>query len=91
MSLTGLTTSTDSNGFNGPGLPFRGLDYIRNYNPGGYSGGVNDSDALWQTFDSGAFGFDPEMAFSFGDLTADEQPVGDGQQQQQHSWAPNGQ
>lgn len=89
MSLTGLTTSTDSNGFNGPGLPFRGLDYIRNYNPGGY--GVNDSDALWQTFDSGSFGFDPEMAFSFGDLTADEQTGGDGQQQQQHSWATNGQ
>ncbi|THH33707.1 hypothetical protein EUX98_g391 [Antrodiella citrinella] len=78
MSLSGLTTPADSNGFNGPGLPFRGLDYIRNYNPAGY---LSSSDQdIWQTFDSGSFGFDPEMAFTFGDLTVDEHP-GEGQQQ----------
>ena len=90
MSLSGITTPSEPNGFNGPGLPFRGLDYIRNYNPGGYLGS-SDQDALWQTFDSSGFGFDPEMAFSFGDLTdltVDEQSGGaDGQQQ---SWS-NGQ
>lgn len=81
MSLTGLTAPSEPNGFNGPGLPFRGLDYIRNYNLGGFMGS-SDQDSLWQTFDSGSFGFDPEMAFTFGDLTVDGEPGGDGQQQQ---------
>lgn len=83
----GLSTTPPSATFAGPGLPFRGLDYIRNYNnPGpssnGYSMGGNDiyQDALWQTFDPGAFGLDPEVPFSFGDFTVDEQ---DNSQQQQ--------
>lgn len=85
MSLSGLTTPSEPNGFNGPGLPFRGLDYIRNYNTGGFLG--SDQDSLWQTFDSGSFGFDPEMAFTFGDLAVDEHP-GDGSSSQQWATGP---
>ncbi|KAH8106241.1 fungal-specific transcription factor domain-containing protein [Cristinia sonorae] len=89
MSLTGLTTPSEPSGFNGPGLPFRGLDYIRNYNPSGYLG-ATDQDGLWQTFDSGTFGFDPEMAFTFGDFNGDEHG-GDGQQQHSQQWSSAGQ
>ncbi|CAL1702336.1 unnamed protein product [Somion occarium] len=87
VNLSGLSTTPPSAGFAGPGLPFRGLDYIRNYNPAGPSGyslGGNDlnQDALWQTFDPGAFGYDPEIPFTLGDFALDEQ---DGGQQQQWS------
>ncbi|KAJ2933626.1 hypothetical protein H1R20_g3439, partial [Candolleomyces eurysporus] len=47
------------------GLPFRGLDYIRNFNMGGYS---TDQDSLWQSYDpNGSFGYDPDLTFNLGD------------------------
>ncbi|KAI0080746.1 hypothetical protein K474DRAFT_1589402 [Panus rudis PR-1116 ss-1] len=83
----GLSTTPPSAGFAGPGLPFRGLDYIRNYDPAGSSSGYmmgnNDQDALWQTFDPGAFGLDPELPFTLGDLTVDDHH----DVQQQHPWS----
>ena len=66
-----MSTVPELSGFGGPGLPFRGLDYIRNYN-GGYTLGA-DQDGLWQTFDPGAFGLDPEIPFTLNDLPVDGQ------------------
>jgi hypothetical protein len=67
-----LSTTPPTSSFAATGLPFRGLDYIRNYNPGVYSAG-SDQDPLWQSFDPGAFGYDPELPFVLGDLSLDLQ------------------
>lgn len=60
-----------SESFTASGLPFRGLDFIRNYTNDGYSG----DQALWQTFDAGAFVHDPDMPFS---LEVSQDGSGDG-------------
>jgi hypothetical protein len=51
-----------------PGLPFAGLDFIRNYNnPEAYGlSGIDDS--LWQAIDPGAFHYDPDVPWSLTDL-----------------------
>jgi len=68
--LTGLsTTPPSSSTFATSGLPFRGLDFIRNYNPSGFVTG--DQDSLWQSYDPGAFGYDPELPFTLGDTFND--------------------
>ncbi|KAI0959822.1 hypothetical protein AcW1_004536 [Taiwanofungus camphoratus] len=78
MGLFGMSSSPPSSaGFAAPGLPFRGLDFIRNYNPAGYS--VGNEQELWQMFDPGAFGYDPEIPFTLGDLNNDGQRWHDGQ------------
>ena len=69
VGYTHLSTTPPTSSFPGPGLPFLGLDYIRNYNSSGYS--TSDQDSLWQTFDSGAFGIDPELPFTFGESPPD--------------------
>lgn len=58
-----------SSAFAAPGLPFPGLDFIRNYTPGG---GMYDdmTDGLWRNFDGGEFRYDPETVFSL-DLPPD--------------------
>ncbi|KAI9510447.1 fungal-specific transcription factor domain-containing protein [Russula earlei] len=48
------------------GLPFHGLDYLRNFDPDG-----GDQDALGQGFDVGAFQYDPEIPFTLPDLVTD--------------------
>ncbi|KAI0771902.1 fungal-specific transcription factor domain-containing protein [Trametes elegans] len=72
-----MSTTPPSAGFAAPGLPFRGLDYIRNYDPAGGGPGpgfVGEQDQYWQTLDTSAFGVDPEMAFTLGgDFTPDGQ------------------
>lgn len=68
-TLSGLSTTPPTASFDAPGLPFRGLDFIRNYNPGGYS--VGDQDSLWHSFDAGAFGYDPDLAFTLPDILTD--------------------
>lgn len=70
------------NGFAGPGLPFRGLDFIRNYNPSGYM--TNEQDPLWQSFDATNFGIDPELPFALGDNATGDLSV-DGQDGQHWS------
>ena len=70
IGLPAIPTNAPSTGFSGPGLPFRGLDYIRNYNPNGY---MLDQEGLWQTFDPGAFGLDPEIPFTLGDLSEQQE------------------
>ena len=67
--LTGLSSTPPSSSFAASGLPFRGLDFIRNYNPGGFATG--DQDLLWQSYDPGAFGYDPELPFSLGETSND--------------------
>lgn len=69
VGYTHLSTTPPTSSFTAPGLPFLGLDYIRNYNTNGYS--TSDQDSLWQTFDAGAFGIDPELPFTFGDSPPD--------------------
>ncbi|EIW62114.1 uncharacterized protein TRAVEDRAFT_115809 [Trametes versicolor FP-101664 SS1] len=79
----GTGTTPPSAGFAAPGLPFRGLDYIRNYDPtsgspnagaGAPYVGLGEQDQYWQPFDAGAFGVDPEVAFTLGgDFTTDGQ------------------
>lgn len=65
LGLPGQGESPPSSSFAAPGLPFPGLDYIRNYNTGTYE---ENNDALWQAFDGGEFRFDPDLPFSLGDL-----------------------
>lgn len=48
------------------GLPFHGLDYLRNFDPDG-----GEKDALGQGFDAGAFQYDPEIPFTLPDIAAD--------------------
>ncbi|KAG6378490.1 hypothetical protein JVT61DRAFT_12750 [Boletus reticuloceps] len=69
VGYTQLSTTPPTSSFPAPGLPFLGLDYIRNYNSNGYS--ASDQDSLWQTIDAGVFGIDPELPFTFGDSPPD--------------------
>jgi len=65
LTLASLPTTPPTSSFSIGGLPFPGLDYIRNYNPGGFN--VNgEQDWLWQSYDSHAFGVDPDIPFSVG-------------------------
>ncbi|RDB23224.1 Transcriptional activator protein acu-15 [Hypsizygus marmoreus] len=65
LTMASLSTTPPSSTFAATGLPFRGLDYIRNYHPGGYS--ASDQDSLWHSYDPGAFGYDPDLPFTLGD------------------------
>ncbi|KAJ7095169.1 fungal-specific transcription factor domain-containing protein [Mycena belliarum] len=70
-NLAELSSTPPTASFAAPGLPFRGLEYIRNYgNGGGYSTG--DQDSLWQSYDPGAFEYNPDLPFTLGDMTSDE-------------------
>lgn len=60
---SGLSITPPTALFDAPGLPFRGLDYMRNYCPGSYTIG-SDQDSLWQSYATGAFGYDPDLPFS---------------------------
>lgn len=63
------TTTPPTATFDAPGLPFRGLDFIRNYDQESYSPTGIGQDSLWQSFDPGAFGDDPELPFTaLGDI-----------------------
>ncbi|PIL36804.1 transcription factor [Ganoderma sinense ZZ0214-1] len=72
----GTGTTPPSAGFVAPGLPFHGLDFIRNYDPSGSAGAgpAGFSDHEWQNWQNSfdAFGVDPETAFTLGgDFTTD--------------------
>ncbi|KAF6762750.1 fungal-specific transcription factor domain-containing protein [Ephemerocybe angulata] len=64
--LSALSTTSPFSNFAASGLPFRGLDYIRNFSTGGYS---TDQDSLWQSYDLGSFGYDPDLAFNLADAS----------------------
>jgi len=72
LTLAGLSTTPPGTSFAVTGLPFRGLDYIRNYNPGGFNAS-GEQDSLWQSYDPGAFGFDPDLPFTIGDPVSEIQ------------------
>lgn len=78
MGYSTLSTTPPTSSFPGPGLPFLGLDYIRNYNSNGYSL-VGDQDSLWQAFDARSFGLDPELPFPLMESSTDHH---ESQQQQ---------
>jgi hypothetical protein len=63
VTLAGLSTAPPSTSFSVTGLPFRGLDYIRNYSTGGISAS-GEQDSLWSSYDPGAFGLDPDLPFT---------------------------
>ncbi|KAK0206288.1 fungal-specific transcription factor domain-containing protein [Desarmillaria ectypa] len=61
----GLSTTPPTASFNASGLPFRGLEFIRNFNnSGGYS---MDQDPLWQSYDPIDFDYSPDLPFTLGD------------------------
>ncbi|KIY67354.1 hypothetical protein CYLTODRAFT_353365 [Cylindrobasidium torrendii FP15055 ss-10] len=66
-SMGGATTSFDA-----PGLPFRGLDFLRNYNNADepaapYLTAEQDS-GLWQSYEPVNFDYVPELPFTLTDL-----------------------
>ncbi|KAJ7904289.1 fungal-specific transcription factor domain-containing protein [Mycena olivaceomarginata] len=70
-NLADLSSTPPISSFAAPGLPFRGLDYIRNYgNGGGYS--MEEQDSLWNTYDPSAFEYNPDLPFTLGDMSSDE-------------------
>lgn len=70
-SMASIAPSTH---FPAPGLPFRGLDYIRNFDNGNGNDGYQDT--LAHTFDAGAFRLDPEIGFNLADFTNFDQANG---------------
>ncbi|KAJ6599296.1 fungal-specific transcription factor domain-containing protein [Mycena vulgaris] len=70
-NIVELSSTPPIASFAAPGLPFRGLEFIRNYgNGGGYS--MGDQDALWHSYDPGAFEYNPDLPFTLGDMTSDD-------------------
>jgi len=68
--FNGFTSTSDAGGgFTAPGLPFRGLDFIKNYNtnePANYS--ITDPDLWQQGYDPTSFEYGPDVPFSLGDV-----------------------
>ncbi|KAF8271777.1 fungal-specific transcription factor domain-containing protein [Lactarius quietus] len=49
------------------GLPFHGLDYLRNFDPEG-----GEQETLGHGFDAGAFRYDPEIPFALSELSKEQ-------------------
>ncbi|PBL02271.1 hypothetical protein ARMGADRAFT_1005684 [Armillaria gallica] len=65
IGAMGLSTTPPTASFTASGLPFRGLEFIRNFNnSGGYS---MDQDSLWQSYDPIDFDYGPDLPFTLGD------------------------
>lgn len=60
-------TTTTSSSLLAAGLPFHGLDYLRNFDPEG-----GEQDYLGHGFDAGAFRYDPELPFTLPELPTDQ-------------------
>ncbi|KAF7361303.1 hypothetical protein MSAN_01162800 [Mycena sanguinolenta] len=70
-NLAELSSTPPTASFAAIGLPFRGLDYISNYsNDGRYS--TSEQDSFWNTYDPGAFEYNPDLPFTLGDMSADD-------------------
>lgn len=68
--MNALSSTPPTASFDAPGLPFRGLEFIRNYSSGGYSAGDNfmgEQESLWQSYDPLAFNYNPDLPFTLGD------------------------
>ncbi|KAJ7667783.1 fungal-specific transcription factor domain-containing protein [Mycena polygramma] len=69
-NLAELSSTPPTASFAAPGLPFRGLEFIRNFgNGGGFSMGEQD---LWQSYDPVAFEYHPDLPFTLGDMSSDD-------------------
>ncbi|KAI3596720.1 hypothetical protein WG66_016356 [Moniliophthora roreri] len=69
-SLGALSTSPTSTSFAATGLPFRGLEYLRNYPSDGHSIGdyyMGDQESIWQSYDPTSFEYNPDLPFTLGD------------------------
>lgn len=73
VGFPGMASIAPSTHFPAPGLPFRGLDFIRNFETGNEGYQAQD---LGHGFDAGAFRMDPEIGFSLADYTNFDQPNG---------------
>lgn len=70
--FNGFSSTTE--GFPAPGLPFRGLDFIKNYNTEATNNYPMADQDLWQQgYDPMSFEYGPDVPFSLGDSTTDEQ------------------
>ena len=65
LGMPGQGESPPSSSFAANGLPFAGLDYLRNFNPGTYD---EPQENLWQGFDGNDFRYEPDLPFTFGDM-----------------------
>ncbi|KAJ7638605.1 fungal-specific transcription factor domain-containing protein [Roridomyces roridus] len=66
-----LSSTPPISSFAASGLPFRGLEFIRNYG-NGYSLGEQQDSAMWQSYDPGAFEYNPDLPFTLGDMTSED-------------------
>ncbi|KAK7060317.1 hypothetical protein VNI00_001082 [Paramarasmius palmivorus] len=70
-SLGALSTSPTSTSFAATGLPFRGLEYLRNYPSDGQPVGDffmgESQESLWQSYDPTSFEYNPDLPFTLGD------------------------
>lgn len=74
VGFPGMASIAPSTHFPAPGLPFRGLDFIRNFDTG--NEGYQTQDSMGIGFDAGAFRMDPEIGFNLADFTHFDQPNG---------------
>ena len=63
----GSSSSTAPTAGSSFGLPFHGLDYLRNFDPEG-----GEQETLGHGFDAGAFRYDPEIPFALSELSKDQ-------------------
>nr|GAT53936.1 predicted protein [Mycena chlorophos] len=75
--LGGYDMAMGAEQFAGPGLPFRGLELLRNYgastsNGNGGAGYEMGEQDLWHSYDPGAFQLNPDNPFTLGDVATEE-------------------
>ncbi|KAF9263637.1 hypothetical protein L218DRAFT_980039 [Marasmius fiardii PR-910] len=70
QDLSTSLSTPQSTSFAATGLPFRGLDFLRNYPPDGNPVGdyfMGEQDPLWQSYDPVSFELNPDLPFNLGD------------------------
>jgi hypothetical protein len=65
MTLAGLSITPPGSSFAVTGLPFCGLEYIRNYSSTGFN--PTGEDSLWRSYDPVAFGLEPDIPFTIAE------------------------
>ncbi|KAJ7228882.1 fungal-specific transcription factor domain-containing protein [Mycena pura] len=73
-SMAELSSTPPITSFAASGLPFRGLEFIRNYGSASTNGGGGysmEQDALWHSYDPGAFEVNPDLPFTLGDMISE--------------------
>lgn len=73
-SMAELSSTPPITSFAASGLPFRGLEFIRNYGSASTNGGGGysmEQDSLWHSYDPGAFEVNPDLPFTLGDMISE--------------------